>query len=430
MTLGCKVNQVETEMMISLFLEKGYEIVDFTEIADVYVINTCSVTSVSEQKSRKIIRRAKKTNEKAAVIVVGCYAQVAPDEIAEIPDVSVIIGSKDKSRIVELAEAALNGEKINAVQGQIPREFEDMSLIYPPKRTRAFLKIEDGCENFCSYCIIPYARGPVRSRSLESVKREAVNLSEKGFLEIVLTGTHIGMYGKDLGGVTLFDAAKTVLENTNIERLRLSSLESVELSEDLINFAKDNSRFAKHFHLPLQSGSNSILKAMNRHYKAEDFEKLTTKIIENIPEASISTDIIVGFPGETDELFEETATFIKKLPLSRIHVFPYSKRPGTVAASMDNQVSETEKKRRVGVMQDIGKIKSREFMGKFMGKSAAVLFETETNGVTDGLTSNYIRVYTKDKVETGKIYDCIIEDFYRDGVMGRVAKKIVYKNDL
>ncbi|MBR3622840.1 MAG: MiaB/RimO family radical SAM methylthiotransferase, partial [Selenomonadaceae bacterium] len=322
---------------------------------------------------------------------------------------------------------AIEGKKINAVKKEIPGEFEDISLVYPPKRTRAFLKIEDGCENFCSYCIIPYARGPVRSRKLESIKDEAINLFNRGFLEIVLTGTHIGMYGKDLGSVTLFDAAKTVLQHTNIARLRLGSLESIELTDDLIEFARDNARFAKHFHLPLQSGSSSVLKAMNRHYKAEDFEKLTQKILKNIPEAAISTDIIVGFPGETEELFNETVRFIDRLPLSRIHVFPYSKRPGTVAATMKNQVAEAEKKRRVSVIKAIGEKKSREFMDKFMGKALAVLFETETDGVTDGLTGNYIRVYTKEKAETGKMYDCVLEEFYKDGVMGRIIKNFEEK---
>lgn len=420
MTLGCKVNQVETEAMESLFIDKGYETVDFTETADIYVINTCSVTSLGEQKSRKFIHRANKLNPDAVIAVVGCYAQANPDEVANIKGVNVVIGSKDKGKIVEYVEKALIGENINGVSDVKNNvEFEEFFTNYNPQRTRAFLKIEDGCESFCSYCIIPHLRGSVKSRSLDSIKKEALNLAEKGFLEIVLTGIHIGMYGKDTGAA-LYDAIKVILENTKIPRLRLSSLESAELSEDIIDLAKSDKRLAPHFHLPLQSGSDKILKAMNRHYTTLDFKRVTESITQNLPNASISTDIIVGFPGEDEKLFEETLDFVKTAPFSKIHVFPYSRRPGTPAAVMENQVSEVEKKRRVKILNELSQNKSREFMRKFMGKTLSVLFETNNDGVTDGLTDNYIRVYAKDKVTLNSIYNVIMDDFYKDGVIGRI----------
>ena len=420
MTLGCKVNQVETEAMESLFEKSGYERVNFTEVADIYVINTCSVTSLAEQKSRKIIHRAHRLNPVAIIAVVGCFAQAKPQEVAKVPGVGVVIGAKDKGKIVELVESALKGESIARVfDAKINKDFEEITVNYTPNRTRAFLKIEDGCENFCSYCIIPHLRGPIKSRSLESIKTEAQNLANKGFLEIVLTGIHIGMYGKD-NNSSLYEAIKIILDNTKISRLRLGSLESVELSQDIINLAKNDKRLAPHFHLPLQSGADTILKAMNRHYTTLDFKRIAENITENLPNASISTDIIVGFPGETEDLFDETLNFAENAPFSRIHVFPYSPRPGTPAAVMKNQVPDTEKKRRVKLLTNLAAKKSHEFMRKFMGKTLSVLFETNENGVTDGLTDNYIRVYTKDKVNPNAIYDVVIDDFYKDGVIGKI----------
>lgn len=406
--------------MESLFVKSGYEIVNFTEKADIYIVNTCSVTSLGEQKSRKLIHRAHRENENAIIAVVGCYAQANAEEIEKIPGVSVVIGSKYKGKIVEFVEGALKGKTINAVTDASENtEFEEITANFSQNRTRAFLKIEDGCENFCSYCIIPYLRGKIKSRSLESIKNEAISLEDKGFLEIVLTGIHLGMYGKDTGNA-LYDAIKTILDDTNIPRVRLSSLESVELSENIIELAANDKRLAPHFHLPLQSGSNAVLKAMNRHYTREEFKNLADNIIAKLPAASVSTDIIVGFPGETEEFFNETLDFVKSVPFSRLHIFPYSKRPGTVAANMENQVSETEKKQRVKILTELANQKTKEFIGKFIGKELSVLFETATDGVSNGLTDNYIRVYTKDSAELNKISYVALEDFYKDGIIGRI----------
>ena len=312
-TLGCKVNQYETEAMQKLFGAAGYEITAEVEIADVVVVNTCTVTSLSSQKSRQIIRRAARANPNAVLVVVGCYAQSEPQEISKIEGVDVIIGTAERTKIVELVERTLKNrdEKILTV-GNVETISEFEELPHTPHRTRAFLKIEDGCNNFCSYCIIPFVRGRVRSRSLESIRRECQQLANDGYKEIVLTGIHIGAYGKDFkNGTNLVDAVKTVLETANPARLRLGSLESAEMTNDLINLMKSDSRICNHVHLPLQSGSDEILKLMHRPYTAKNFSDLTARLVAEIPNISIGTDLIVGFPNETDALFEETIEFIK-----------------------------------------------------------------------------------------------------------------------
>ena len=379
-TLGCKVNQFETETMEGLFKQRGYDIVPFGEAADVYVINTCSVTSLGESKSRQLIRRARRRNEAAVIAVTGCYAQVSPEEIRELEGVRV------------------------------------------PARTRAFLKIEDGCRNFCSYCIIPYARGPVRSRKPQQIRREAEKLAAEGFLEIVLTGIHLGAYGEDLpGSVSLEDACREVLSIPGFRRLRLGSLESVELSEGLLSLMREEERFCAHLHLPVQAGSDAILRAMNRHYDTAEFARLIRRTEEAIPGLALSTDIIVGFPGETEELFRESLDFVERMNFSRMHVFPYSRRKGTPAAEMEGQVPEPVKKERVHRMQELAERKAREFRGRFLGKTMQVLFETVSRGVADGLTGNYIRVYTGDAVKPGEISRVILERLYKDGVWGRLV---------
>ena len=420
-TLGCKVNQYETEAMQKLFSAAGYEISNEMETADVVVVNTCTVTSLSSQKSRQIIRRAARANGNAVLVVVGCYAQSEPEEISKIDGVDIIIGTAERTKIVELVAQALRNrhEKILTVSNvENILAFEE--LPHSPHRTRAFLKIEDGCNNFCSYCIIPFVRGRVRSRSLESIRAECLQLKNAGYKEVVLTGIHIGAYGKDFkDGTNLVDAVKTVLENANPARLRLGSLESAEMTDELINLIKTDSRICNHVHLPLQSGSDEILKLMHRPYTTENFAELTARLVSEIPNISIGTDLIVGFPNETDELFEETIEFIKSQPFSKIHVFPFSARKGTVAAAMKNQVDAQTKKFRTNRALEVSSVKEKSFAENLIGKTVEIIAETEENGFIDGLTKNYVRVYipANSNIKLGEIISVKIEKTFKNGVL-------------
>ncbi len=421
-TLGCKVNQYETEAMSKLFESAGYEISPESETADVVVVNTCTVTGPGSQKSRQIIRKSARANKNSILVVVGCYSQNNPDEVAKIDGVDIVIGTKDRSKIVELVETALKnrGQKIQRV-GDVGDLHEFEELPHAPHRTRAFLKIEDGCDNFCSYCIIPYVRGRVRSRSPESIRRECMELKNSGYREIVLTGIHMGAYGRDFkNGTTLVDAVKIVLNTAKPKRLRLGSIESVEMSEELIHLIKKDPRICNHVHLPLQSGSDEILKAMHRPYTKKQFSDLVFRLFDEIPDISIGTDLIVGFPGETDELFEETVEFLDSLPLSKIHVFPYSLREGTLAATMKNQIDAKTKKRRVARILEIAEIKTEIFIGSYINRTVEIIAETNTDGMFDGLTKNYIRVFAPEdgKVKPGDFVKVKIYGLNKDGLTG------------
>lgn len=424
MTLGCKVNQYETETMEGLFRQAGYKMVPFTESADVYIINTCSVTMLGEKKSRQLVRRAQRQNEAALIAVTGCYAQLAPEVLESLPGVRLVVGTRDRGRIVELVEEAAAGDGVLRDVGDIMAAdtFEDIPLFSAPARTRAFLKIQEGCQNFCSFCIIPYTRGPLRSRSLASVRQEAGKLLSAGFQEIVLTGIHLGAYGRDLkSGVTLVDAARTVLDFDELRRLRLGSLESIELSPELFALLKSDRRFARHLHLPLQAGADPILRAMNRPYDTAAFSRLLEKVREAAPGIAVSTDVIVGFPGETDELFQESLAFVQRQGFARVHVFPYSRRPGTPAAARPDQVPGAVKKERARLMQAVADEIAAAYHAAFLGATVPVLFETTKNGIADGLTDTYIRVYTDTPVPLGEIVPVKIQCLYRDGVWGDPA---------
>lgn len=421
MTLGCKVNQYETETMEGLFRQAGYRVVPFTESADVYIVNTCSVTMLGEKKSRQLVRRAQRQNEAALIAVTGCYAQLAPDIVGTLPGVRLIVGTQDRSRIVELVEEAAAGSEVLRDVGDIMAAdtFEDIPLFVAPERTRAFLKIQEGCQNFCTFCIIPYTRGPLRSRALVSVRREAEKLVAAGFREIVLTGIHLGAYGRDLTGtVTLADAARTVLEIDGLQRLRLGSLESVELTPALFTLLRDDRRFARHLHLPLQAGSDAVLREMHRFYDTAGYERLLTRIREEVPGIAISTDIIVGFPGETEAMFQESLAFVRRQEFARVHVFPYSRRPATPAAARSDQVPHPVRRERVKMMQALADEMAADYHGKFIGTIFPVLFETQHEGVADGLTDTYIRVYTKGPVKVGEITAMRLLRLYRDGLWG------------
>ncbi len=423
-TLGCKVNQFETEVMEGLFKKENYEIVPFDEQADFYIINTCSVTNLGEKKSRQLIRRAQRLNPQGIIAVTGCYSQLDPETIRAMEGVRVVIGTKERGRIVALVEqAARENRQVEAVVDIMQaKEFEDIPLFDMPERTRAFLKIQEGCTNFCSYCIIPYTRGPLRSRQLSSLKAEAEKLVAAGFKEIVLTGIHLGAYGRDLKEpVSLVDAVRTVLAVPELKRLRLGSLESIELSDELFALMCEDKRFSRHLHLPLQAGQDQVLKAMNRHYTTAEFAVLIDKIEKSVSGIAVSTDIIVGFPGETEAMFAEGLAFVERMNFAKMHVFPYSRRDGTPAALMIDQVPEPVKKERAHKMQQLAAIKTEQFQQTFIKQQAEVLFETNQDGIFNGLTDNYIRIYASGDIRCGEIYRVLLTKPYKDGLWGEIC---------
>lgn len=402
LTLGCKVNQYETEAIINLFKNKGYYL-SKTEFADIYLINTCTVTNLSDRKSRQYIRRAKKTNPNSIVVVAGCYSQVSPEEISKIQEVDIIVGTDDKKQIVELCENyMLEREKINIVKNiKAIKEFEEINSEGIHENTRAFLKIQDGCNQFCTYCIIPYARGRIRSRQPENIIKEVKNLIKRNYKEIVLTGIHIASYGKDLKeNIELIDIIERISQFEEIKRIRLSSIEPNIITDDFLGRYKKIEKACSHFHLSLQSGSDTVLKRMNRKYTAEEYYKSVKKLKNEIEDIALTTDIIVGFPGETDIEFKETYEFAKKIGFSKIHVFQYSPRKGTPAAEYKDQVKGEIKQERSKRLIELADELSLEFNRNHIGKEMEVLFEEENSeGFIEGYTSNYIRVMAKGNIK-------------------------------
>ena len=387
-SLGCKVNTYEIEYVLSSFKDKGYEITSDT--ADIYVINTCSVTNMSDAKSRKVINRVARENPKAIIVVMGCMIEANKDYLND--GISIIIGNKDKNKIVELVEEYINkGEKIKRLYPDFDSEFEDMFITNMPGRTRAFVKIQDGCENFCSYCIIPYTRGRCRSKDKDTVLKEIKTLVHNGYKEIVLTGIHTGHYGED-GGTTFPELLKEIVKIEELKRLRISSIEITELNDEFLSVLKDNQVIVDHLHIPLQSGSDKILHEMNRKYNKEFFLNKINEIRRIRPDISITTDIIVGFPGENDEDFLETCEFAKKIGFSKIHVFPYSRRKGTKADMMLNQIDEQIKKERVAKLIQISDELVGKYLDKFINKKVEVLVEKNINGKSIGHTGNYLEI--------------------------------------
>lgn len=393
-TLGCRVNQYDTDAMRGLFIQSGYTPVDFDEKADIYVINTCSVTNMGERKSRQLIRKAKRTNEDAYIIVTGCYAQLAPEAIATIDGVNLVIGTNNRHRVVELVEQLESTEKQISIVRNIMEQatFEEMPLYGNEiDKARAFMKIQEGCNNYCTFCIIPYTRGKLKSRRVEDIVKEAKRLVEHGYHEIVLTGIHLGNYGIELlEKPNLAHVVKALLEIPGLERIRLGSIESVEVSEELVDLMAKDPRFCTHLHLPLQAGSDHILKLMNRHYNLQEFKDLIARLRSRIPGLAITTDIIAGFPGETDEDFEETMRTVEEIGFTHIHAFPYSKREGTPAATMEDQVSEAVKKTRVALLKSLGQKGLQKFAEQMIGKPAEILIEREEDGYYLGFTNEYI----------------------------------------
>lgn len=412
-TLGCKTNYYESQAMSELFRQKGYTIADKSETADIYVINTCTVTGTGAQKSRQHIRKAKKENPSAIVAVAGCYAQTEPEAAAALDGVDVVIGTNGKKNIVEYVEKAIDGEKVSYFEDMTHFcEYEELCITDEQSRIRATIKIQDGCDNFCTYCIIPYARGRVRSRNPENILSEVKKLAEAGYPEIVLTGIHLDSYGKDFGYKTkLIDVIENISEISGIERIRLGSLEPVVITEEFVKRAKKLKNFCPHFHLSLQSGCDATLKRMNRHYTTSQYENAVNLLKENFPDVAITTDIMVGFPGETDEEFELSYNFCKKIEFMQMHVFKYSKRKGTKAAIMENQVPESIKDIRSEKMLVLSKKMHENFYNKYKGKKATVLIEEKKKGnLYHGTLSNYLDVYVKSESDiSNKLIETVIE---------------------
>lgn len=422
-TLGCKVNQYETEAMIESFETAGYEMVEYEEYADVYIINTCTVTNMGDRKSRQIIRRALDSNPDAFIAVVGCYSQISPDKVIEIPGVKLVVGTNERSKIVELVEYAMDKEeKINMVSDIMEvREFEEMSIKNYKSRTRAFLKIQEGCDQYCTYCIIPYARGHIRSRKPESILDEVRLLAQNGFKEIVLTGIHVASYGRDLGGTSLIDIIERVHEEEGIERIRMSSVEPKTLSDEFIERLSKLPKICRHFHLSLQSGCDATLKRMNRKYTTEEYIRVVNRLREVFPDVAITTDLIVGFPGETEEEFRSTVDFVKKVGFSAMHVFKFSPREGTPAAGYKSQVTPQEKDARSHIIAEIAKASEEEYKNKFLNKKMDVLFEQklEDSSSYEGLTDNYIRVLAESSADIkGKLLSVKLVSIKQDYIEG------------
>ncbi|WP_438433309.1 tRNA (N(6)-L-threonylcarbamoyladenosine(37)-C(2))-methylthiotransferase MtaB [Gorillibacterium sp. sgz500922] len=398
-TLGCKVNYYETEGIWQLFKNEGYEQTDFESEADVYVINTCTVTNSGDKKSRQIIRRAVRRNPDAIVCVTGCYAQTAPAEIAAIPGVDIVIGTQDRERILPLIrQYRQEREPINIVRNIMKtREFEELDVPEFEDRTRGFLKIQEGCNNFCTFCIIPWSRGLLRSRKPENVLQQARQLVEGGYQEIVLTGIHTGGYGEDLDGYSLADLLRELDRIDGLERIRISSIEASQITDSVLEVLGASSKLCRHFHIPLQAGEDSVLKRMRRKYTVAEYGERVARIRRLFPDVGITTDVIVGFPGETEENFEAGYRFMQEMAFSEMHIFPYSKRTGTPAARMEEQVDEAVKAERVRRLIALSEEMQLAYARQFVGRTVEVIPDRQIKegpraGWFAGHADNYMQV--------------------------------------
>lgn len=429
-TLGCKVNQADTASMENLFLRSGHQLVSFDGEADVYIINTCVVTNTGQRKSRQTIHRAIRKNPNALIVVTGCYPQTAAEEVKAIAGVDMIIGNQDRAQIVQLVEERLAHRQTDTLDAvhklTASTAFEEMAAGDITDKTRAFLKIQEGCNQFCTYCIIPYARGPLRSRSLESIRTETHRLISAGFKEIVLIGIHLGCYGKENpDGPTLYDAVKTVLDVPGVQRLRLGSLESVEVEPRLLTLMQEDARFCRHLHLPLQSGCDKVLQAMHRPYTTAKFKTLLADIKNRVPDIAITTDVIAGFPGETEADFETTCKFAESCGFSKMHIFPFSARKGTPAEKFAGAVTEAVKKERADILGRIDETMHKTFLQAMVGQTAEVLFEQPAGeDYFEGLTGNYQRVFVKSGGRNlgGEILPVKITAFDGEKLLGEIIK--------
>ncbi len=404
---GCKVNQYETNAMTQKFMEKGYEVIEHSKKADIYIINTCTVTNMSDRKSRQMLRRMKEQNENAIVVAVGCYAQVAKEELKKIPEIDLVLGNNEKLKITEHVEDYIekNENQIEIEDVMHSKEFCDFGDVTFTEKTRAVIKIQDGCDRFCSYCIIPYARGRVRSRKSESIVSEIEKIAKEGIKEVVITGIHIASYGKDFkNDYKLIDLLEELNKINGIERIRLGSIEPLLITEEFVNRIKKLEKVCHHFHLSLQSGCDETLKRMNRRYTIEEFKEIVERLRNTYKDVMLTTDIIVGFPGETEKEFEETYNFLKNIKFYKMHIFKYSPRKGTKAAEMENQVNGNIKEERSRKLIELSDENEKEYNNKYIGKEVEILFEEEKEGLYKGHTQNYILAYYKtDKKLENKI---------------------------
>ena len=393
LTLGCKVNTYETEAVEELLKNSGYNIGRFEEYADVYIVNTCTVTAMSDKKSRQMIRRTRKLNPSAVVVVMGCYSQKAPHEILEIEEVNLVLGTSNRKAILGEIENITSQDKRIIVEDIMKiRDFEELEISEVRDRARALVKIQDGCDRFCSYCIIPFTRGPVRSRKLENIKEEVSRIVKNGYKEVVLTGIHVASYGKDSGDMSLIDVIESIAEIDGLERIRTSSVEPLIITEEFVQRLSRVDKFCPHFHLSLQSGSDSVLSRMNRRYTSQEYREAVNTIRRTFPYAAITTDVIVGFPEETDQEFEQTYEFLKEMRLYETHIFKYSPRNGTKAAEMPDQVEPAVKNSRSECLIKLNEKNKKDFEDQHIGQIVDILIETHENGYATGHTKNYIKV--------------------------------------
>ena len=414
-TLGCKVNQYETNAMAQEFLRKGYEVVEHTEFANIYVINTCTVTNMSDRKSRQMLRRVKELNEDAIIVACGCYAQVAKSELEKIEEVDLILGNNEKKNIVEFVEEfeRTNKKELKIEDVMYQKEFVEFGDVVYTEKTRAVIKVQDGCDRFCSYCIIPYARGRVRSRKPEKIVSEIRKIAEVGIKEVVITGIHIASYGKDFKkDYRLIDLLEEINKIDGIERIRLGSLEPLLITKEFVSRLVKLEKICHHFHLSLQSGCDETLKRMNRRYTTEEFRNIVSLLRENYKDVNLTTDIIVGFPQETEEEFNKTYEFLKEIKFYKMHVFKYSQRKGTKAAVMKGQIDGNKKEERSQKLIELSNKNEKEYNENYVGKEVEVLWEEEKDGFYRGHTKNYILAFCeiKDNEKDEKLEKIKIEN--------------------
>ena len=426
-TLGCKVNQYETEAVEEMLGKEGYGHDESMDV-DLAIINTCTVTNESDRKSRQIIRRHKRENPQCKVVVIGCYAQVSAEEVAKIDGVDLVLGTKDRTALPGYIDALFQGaEQIVHVRAHEQGEdFEQLEIKEIEDHTRAYMKVQDGCNQYCTYCIIPYARGFIRSRDMRDAVEEAKRLAASGFREIVLTGIHVGSYGKDLSeDVALVDLIEAMDQVAGIERIRLSSIEPMTVTDDFLNRVAKLKHFMPHFHLSLQSGAEKTLREMNRNYTPEEYGDTVARILHVFPDAGLTTDVIVGFPGESEEDFEESMNFVEEMGFSRLHVFPYSMRKNTPAARRKDQIPGPVKKERAARMIALGDKLAADFVKERIGKTYPVLFEEKKDGKNYGYTPNYMYVAVEGKEDLRNTLECVTIEGEKGGeITGRIRKEL------